>query len=50
MIFDVFETIPNHRNLFEKNVSKACILAYLRRFGTAANILKTMSLKHALKR
>jgi len=47
-ILTLFETIWNCRKLFENNMSlKHAFWPYLKRFGTAENILKTMSLKHA---
>ena len=48
-ILVVSETIWNCRKIDENNVHlKHAFWWYLKRFGTAENILKTMSLKHAL--
>jgi len=47
-ILIVFETIWNCRENIENNVSKACILTYLKRFRITEIFLKIMSLKHAI--
>ena len=49
-ILTVFQTTWNCRAHSENNGSIACILTYLKLFGTAENILKTLSLKHAFWR
>ena len=47
---DVFETIQNHRDLFENNVSKTCNLTIFETIWNCREYLKTTSLKHAFWR
>ena len=50
MLSDGFQTIWNYRNVFENNVSQACILTVFKKIGNCRNLLKTMYLKHAFWR